>query len=229
MREGTQTGRAFTLRIARENEVPLVLAFHRSYLTEHLWPRTLEQFERLAREECLYVIFEKVGNAEELVGMCYVMDGKEPELNTERLEFGGIYVTEGCRGYGVATALGIIAISNHYAWDPPKGRLIAHVHEANQMPRGMLQEQLGFILVGQEIPPPDIAPASMARNENGEVVGDLFQFESSTLLRFADWIENFSGTIGGKSGESDLFVDLPLIVSSRREAVEALRDLGSSI
>ncbi len=209
--------------------MPLVLAFHTRYLTEHLWPRTLEEFKKLATDECLYVAFESTANGEELVGICFVMGAPEPESpNTERLEFGGVYVTDDCRGYGVASYLGVVAISNHHVWDPPIGRLIAHVHEANLMPRGMLQNQLGFTLVGQEIPPSDKAPHSMARNKDGNVVGDLFQFDPAKLLQFADWIEKFSGTIGGKSGESNLHIDLRAFSDLREEIVEALRSLGEA-
>jgi hypothetical protein len=227
MGEATQKRRSFTFRIAHEDEVPHVLDFHKRYLTEHLWPRTLEEFERVAKDNCLYVAFETMENAEVLVGICYVMHAEDPKrLNTERLEFGGVYVIDGCRGYGVATALGILAISIHHVWDPPGGPLVAHVHEANQLPRGMLQEHLGFVLVDREIPPSGIAPPSMARNQDGNVVGDLFRFDPAELLRFADLIEKFSGTISGKSGESDLYVDLPSVVSHRDEAVQALRDLA---
>jgi GNAT superfamily N-acetyltransferase len=219
--------RSFTFRIAVEDETTLVLNFHQKYLTEHLWPRTLEEFERLAEEECFYVAFETVASDEALVGICYIRHDKEPtQPNTERLEFGGVYVTDSCRGYGVATALGIIALSNHHVWDPPLGRLIAHVHEANDLPRGMLQEQLGFVLVDKETPPPEIAPTSMRRNKDGEVVGDVFQFDPVKLLHFADWIEKFSGTINGKSGESILKVDLPFMTLHRAESIEALRSLA---
>ena len=76
-------------------------------------------------------------------------------------------------------------------------------------------------------PAAEIAPATMARNKEGFVIGDLFQFDRAKLLAFADWIEEFSGTISGKSGDSKLFIDISSINSHRDEAVEALRDLGN--
>jgi hypothetical protein len=157
------------------------------------------------------------------------MHGEEPEPpNLERSEFGGISVADSCRGLGIATALGIVAISNHFAWDPPTGRLIAHVHEANLLPRGLLQNQLGFEQVGQEIPPPEIAPANLARNDDGNVVGDLFEFSRSALDRFADWIEGFAGTLREAAGTSQLEVALPLMAQHRTEAVEALRAIAAA-
>ena len=136
-------------------------------------------------------------------------------------------MTEECRGLGLATALGIIAISNHFVWDPPlRRRLVGHVHEANRLPRGLLIRQLGFVHVGQEIPPAHIAPPSMARNANGDVVGHLFEFRWDTLFRFADWIEAFAGKLEGPGGSSALEVALPLMTRYRRQAVTALRQLG---
>lgn len=221
--------RSFVLRIAVEERAPQLIDFQQKHLTEYLWPRTVEEFERLAESECLFEVIETTGGREDLVGLCYVMHGTEPEdEQTERAEFGGIYVTDSCRGLGIATALGLIAISNLFAWDPPRGRLIAHVHEDNQLPRGMLHHQLGFELVGQECPPPEVAPPSMKRNENGEVVGDVFEFRRSTLDQFADWIESFAEQVDAKAGSSTVRVDLPLMTKQRAEAIVALRDLAGA-
>jgi hypothetical protein len=142
-----------------------------------------------------------------------------------RIEFGGVYVTDTCREFGVASALGIIAISNHHVWDPPVGSLIAHVHEANKLPRGVLK-RLGFVQNGQEIPPNDVVPLSLARNAKDEVIADLFEFQPKTLAEFADWIDDFQGFIHGKAGRSGLVVDLPFIGEYRTNSIEALRDLA---
>jgi GNAT superfamily N-acetyltransferase len=218
--------RSFKIQIAIEDEVKLVLDFHNRYLTEHLWPRTSAEFEDLARKEALYITFDTTGGGRDLVGICYIQNDEEPDKpGVKRVEFGGVYVTDSCRGLGVASALGIVAISNHHVWDPPSGRLIAHVHEANQLPRGMLK-RLGFVQNGQEIPPNDKAPARLARNAMGQVVGDLFEFQPKTLAEFADWIEGFQGSIDGKSGRSGLVIALPFMVTLRANSIEALRDLA---
>jgi len=222
--------RSFVIRQVVDDRVPVALAFHRDHLTEYLWPRTRDEFEALVQEESLYEAVERTGGANDIVGICYVTDGEEPQRpGMPRLEFGGVYVTDECRGLGVAKALGIIAISNAFAWDPPQGRLIGHVHEANPLPRPLM-ERLGFVLVGQEIPPPEVAPPTMARNARGEVVGDLFEFRRETLARFADWIEAFDGRLVAERERvvSQLEVQLPLMVAYRPEALVALRNIASN-
>lgn len=222
-----ETGRSFVIRIAAESRTEAILEFHKKHLTEHLWPRTLKQIKELANDERLYEVVEIRGAEEILVGLCYITQGQEPEPPTaERDEFGGVYTSDDCRGYGIASALGKIAISNHFAWDPPRGRLIAHVHEANELPRRVLQEQLGFVQNGQEIPPAEVVPENMKRNKDGQVVGHLFEFQRKTLLKFADWVENFSGTAEGPAGKSWLRIELPLITTYREAAVTALREQG---
>lgn len=219
--------RSFVVRIVVDDRVPIILNFHRDYLTEYLWPRTRAEFETLAAQECLYEAIERTNGADDVVGVCYIAGGEEPDQpGVPRLEFGGVYITDECRGLGIAKALGIIAISNAFAWDPPRGRLIGHVHEANPLPRPLLKG-LGFVLVGREIPPAEIAPPSMARNANGDVVGDVFEFRRDTLPQFADWIEAFDGRVIGRAGTSTLEAPLPLMTAYRPEALIALRDLAN--
>ena len=221
--------RSFILRVAVEERIAAILAFHEAHLTEHLWPRTEEEFRELAATECLLEMVELDDRAEEeLVGLVYVMTSTEPDEDArERAEFGGIYVADSCRGLGLATALGIVAISTYFVTDPPDGRMVAHVHEFNALPRGVLENHLGFHKVGAEIPPTHIAPKSMKRNGRGEVVGDLFEFEPSELAAFATWIEGFDGIVVGKAGESDLELRLPSLTKYRVATLEALRDLAT--
>ena len=197
--------RSFTLRIAVEARAPVILKFHKDRLTPYLWPRDLDYFRALAEQESIYEVIETTDGADRLVGMCYVTDGDEPDTNTPRFEFGGIYVEEDCRGHGLATALGMVAISSHSAWNyRTDRRLIAHVHEKNNDPRGMLEGPLGFVRNGQEIPPAHLVPKSMERNDDGDVVGHLFEFKRPQLEKFADWIDKFMDEIEGKAGKSDL-------------------------
>ena len=219
--------RSFLIRIADESRTDDILAFHKQHLTEHLWPRTFAEFRELAEEGCLYEALETTSGEEKLVGLCYVKHGEEPlSAATERAEFGGVYVTAACRGWGIAQALGIVAISNHFVWDPPKGRMIAHVHEHNPLPRSLLEKQLGFVRNGEEIPPAAAVPANMKRNAQGQVVGHLFEFQRTTLLKFADWIESFSGFLDSKVGKSKLKIALPSMNQYKTDTLTALRDLG---
>ncbi len=223
------TGRRgpFILRMAPEGDVPLLLDFHKRNLTEYLWPRTAADFERLAWDRCLYEVVQGKGAAPKIVAICYLMHGSEPDSSkAERDEFGGVYVIQDCRGIGLAAALGRAAISNHHVWDPPKRRLVAHVHEANQSPRNLLQDQLGFIPAGHETMPGESAPPTMARNSRGEVVGDLFEFQKPTLRDFADWIEGFTGIIQGKAGRARLSMELDSMASYRKQTLIALRELA---
>lgn len=213
------------MRVAVEERLQAVLDFHTAHLTEHLWPRTAEEFRKLAVNESLLEIVELPNNLatpERIVGMAYVALGSEPDSNDERAEFGGIFVEEACRGLGLAKVLGIVAISNYFVTDPPCGRLIAHVHEFNELPRALLQGSLGFVRQGQEIPPTHIVPATLQRNANGEVVGHLFVFDRTKLEQFAEWIEKFEGKLGGNLLE----FDLPSLTKYRTQTLTVLRALS---
>lgn len=222
--------RTFLIRIVPPSRVEAIHEFYKAFLTEHLWPRTLEELLDLAEKGSLYEAIETTGCPEKLVGICYIKQDKEIRAPcAERSEYGGAFVVDECRGLGLATTLGRVAISNHYAWDPPKGRLVGHVHEANVLPRNMLQQQLGFVRnTGEdEIPPAAIALKNMKRNERGEVVGHLFEFQCEKLLEYAKWLEGFSGTIEGKSGESRLRIDLPALTTYKEDALVALREAAA--
>ena len=223
-----ETFRSFVIRIADETRAPNIFAFHKEYLTEHLWPRTLAEFRELATNGALYEAIETTSGAEDMVGLCYIMHGQEPTPpNAERGEFGGVYVTENCRSLGLASCLGKAAISNHFAWDPPKGRLIAHVHEDNSLPRDLLEKRLGFFRNGEESPPASAVPPSMKRNAGGQVVGHLFEFRRKTLIDFASWIETASEVIETKKG-ARIRISLPSFKEHKTSTVEALRGLGAA-
>ena len=161
--------------------------------------------------------------------MCYVMEGEEPE-GGRRWEFGGVCVSDELRGYGIGSALGVLAISSHYLYEPPhKGeRLIAHVHIDNSLPRHMLEVQLGFVQVGQETPPPEVVPPGLQRNAKGKVVGDLYEFRISTLDKFADWLETFDNRVEGRGGYLTTNLNLQFFQADRATAIQALRELASS-
>ena len=146
---------------ARREDVAAVSEFHRNQATEFIWPRTPDELNQLADEGSLLVARAKDTSTQSecIVGMCYVMEGEEPE-DGRRWEFGGVCVSDEFRGYGIGSILGILAISSHYLYEPPykEERLIAHVHTDNVFPLHMLEEQLGFVQVCQEIPPSEVIP-----------------------------------------------------------------------
>ena len=221
---------------ARSGDVTDVHVFHLSHTTEFMWPRTSLQLEELADQGALLVARgnDVARRREYIVSMCYVMEGEEPE-GGRRWEFGGIYVSDEFRGYGIGSALGTLMISSHYLAEhdePPQigERLIAHVHEYNSDPRPMLEAHLGFVQVGKETPPSDVVPPpSLRRNPNGEVVADLYEFRISTLGKFADWLEIFDGRVKGRNGSLTAILNLSLFSPAYRvEAIELLRQLASS-
>jgi len=222
--------RHFVIDLGPSEEVDAIYDFHAGCVDDFLWPRSPSEFVKLAEDECLYRVLEVRDGRRYLVGICYVKEGRELEApQAMRWEFGGIYISEDCRGLGIPTTLGMVAVSNHLVGDYTRNtvRMIAHVHEFNDKPRGLL-DRLGFKRVGEEIPPDEVAPKSMRRNERGEVVGHLFEFDRKALSGFADWLQSYDGTTRAKDGRvSRLEIALPLADRYRSEAVEALRQMGA--
>jgi len=223
-----------TLSIARARceDVADVHEFHQSQATEFIWPRTRNELDQLADEGALLVVRANDGTAQSefIVGMCYVMEGEEPE-GERRWEFGGVCVSDEYRGYGIGTALGVLAISSHYLYDEPpqKGeRLIAHVHKDNSLPQPMLEAHLGFVRVGQETPPSEVVPPGLRKNSRGEVVGDLYEFRIANLDKFADWLETFGGWVKGRNGYLTTHLNLQFFQLGRANAIQTLRQLATS-
>lgn len=206
--------------------------FHKGKLTEYLFPRSEEDFRRLADDESLYAAFDTDAD-NKMIGVALVDEATELDGKTRRWEFGGVFVEEEYRQYGVGTALGVISISNHLVWNATgdEARLISHVHEFNPLPRRMMTEHLGFVQDGEESPPFE-PPASMKRNADGKVVGHLFVFQNHELARFADFIERWYGTrvILGKGGvESRADIQLPGFNDSMlQRTLATLRDLAAN-
>lgn len=216
---------------ARNEDVAAVSEFHRSQSTEFIWPRTPDKLKELADDGSLFIVHadDIVKRGKYIIGMCYLMEGEEPE-GGPRWEFGGVYVSDEFRGYGIGTALGVTAISSHYLYNPPPKdeRLIAHVHVDNISPRNMLATRLGFVLVGQETPPSEVVPPGLRRNLNGEVVGDLYEFKIPILDKFADYIEAFDGRLEGKKGYLITHLNLQYIRADRANSIKSLREYASS-
>lgn len=217
---------------ARSEDVAVVSEFHNSQANEFIWPRTSDELRELTDEGSLFVVYadDTIKRTKYIIGMCYLKEDEEPEGKGRRWEFGGVFISDEFRGYGIGTALGVIAISSHFLYEPPlkRERLIAHVHEDNTLPRNMLEKQLGFVFVNQEIPPSNEVPEGLRRNSKGEVVGDLYEFKIPTLSKFADWLEAFGGRVEGSKGYLMTHLNLQFIQSDRSTAIEALKQYASS-
>jgi len=206
------TVQALTISHAKAKDLTAVLAFHQARTDEYLWPRDYEYFANLIEDRQVFVIKEGFT----VVGMGYLVN------EGDRWEFGGVYVEERLRARGVASALAYVVISTLYLTDEPN-ELIAHVHEFNQAPRGAL-ERLGFENTGTQERPPIEPPKSIRRNDNGEVVGDLFRFKRSSLTAFADWLDGFDGTLRGKDGVETPLTILANVWTQRTTLIPALRE-----
>lgn len=222
-----------TIARARCEDVTEVHKFHQSQATEFIWPRTVSDLRGLADDGSLIIAFTTniTAISKQIIGMCYVMKGDEPEGDLAgklRWEFGGVCVSNNLRGYGLGSAISTIAISSHCVLELPQNgaRLIAHVHEDNDLPRRMLEKQLGFIQRGQEIPPSEIVPSTLRRNAEGNVVGDLYVFQAPTLSKFADWLEAMGGKITGKMGDMATDINISLFKDDFDSTIIALRDLA---
>jgi RimJ/RimL family protein N-acetyltransferase len=210
--------RALTISHAKKADLAAVFAFHlrRAQESEYLWPRDYSQFSDLVEGRQVFIV--KDGAA--VVGLAYLANEIDQEW-----EFGGVFVEDELRGLGVAAALGRVAISTLFLTDQPE-TLIAHVHEFNNAPRNLLEDQLGFNPTDEQLVAPPEAPENMKRNTDGDVVGDIFRFEPAHLADFADWFEGFEGTLSGRGGEALLTLNVD-IWKNRGVLISALRDRAS--
>lgn len=136
----------------------------------------------------------------ELVGLVYAIldDSGTPA----KWEIGGLTVDPNYQGCGLGNVLATFALAHVLTMQSPWAAgqvVVAHVHEANQSPRGIFS-RLAFRLNDQITLPKEFAPASMKRNADGDVVGDELWFEKAgipALLMGLEW--GLTGTL--KNGD----------------------------
>lgn len=224
--------RRFSIRVVSVNLVQEVQNFYSDVGDEHLWPRSREELLALARDGALFCCQEVMEDAvppesrTHIVGACYVKAGDaDAELDISAYEFGGVCVSDNVRGLGVGTFVSTVAIATVVAQTHMRERtLIAHVHELNPLPRGLLR-RLGFAPTGKQVSAPD-APTSMRRNPDGMVIGDEFRFEQHAFAVIADVVEEFDGRLDGKGGNSVASVEINQWNEHRSDIAEALRALA---
>ncbi|HEX4337726.1 MAG TPA: hypothetical protein VH062_17550 [Polyangiaceae bacterium] len=201
-------------------EAERVCDFHRANAGEFLLPRSLAEVRHLVEQESLHIAV--AGDDERIVALCYV---KQEERDAE---FGGIFVHDDVRQLCLADAMGKVAISTHLLTTPLESgtRLIAHVHEANDRPRNLLG-RLGFKDTGVKDPlPSHIAPASMRKNAEGRVVGDVFEFDFAKCSDFADWLETRPTLVTGPRGSAALHIRSSALETFGPDAFTALRGIA---
>lgn len=183
----------FTITPIDIPDVDVALEFYAAHPDHHLWPRTRGEIESFARAQALYVAHRgkgRIAAASDIVGACYLKAFGPDDVPAREQELGGIFVLPELQGNGIAKALtsatmAIVVAQSEDRLTP----IIAHVHELNDAPRGLLGK-LGFVRnpAKDEIVPPNIAPASMRRNADGHVVGHLFEFQRERLRDLAGWV-----------------------------------------
>lgn len=176
-------------------------AFHESSKDEHIWPRSESEIQKFCVDGELFAV--RHGSSGEIVGLCYV------HLEGAEFEFGGLTVSETIRGLHLGSVLTNFAIAHTIANQRPwtyGQELIAHVHEANQMPRNVLK-RAGFEHTGTVTIPAGDAPASMKRNARGEIVGDKFLFPREKVRDLSKWFDAFEGTV--TEGKAQAVFEIP--------------------
>lgn len=178
--------------------------FYRSFSTEFLWPRTLEEIEQMAEDGQMFAAAEN----DDVLACCYM----KPAEHGDEYEFGGILVHERGRERKIGSTLGRVALAVISSMATPS-EIIAHVHEENPLPRPLL-ERLGFVATGHKDGPP-VAPPGMKRNAEGKVVGDVYRFEFVRFTALADWLDAFS----------DEVASTPAAIPAIRDRVAVASDL----
>ncbi len=197
--------------------------FHQSISStnEHIWPRTEEQISEFAERGELFGVRRL--STGEFAGLCYsTLEGVEWEI-------GGLTVTEKNRHLHLGTMLVRFALAHTIATSRPwhyQQQIIAHVHEDNQNPRNLLR-RIGFEFLEKVTIPGDQAPASMKRDENGNLSGDKFRFPQAGVAQLSAWFDNeFAGMLADGKTPAEFEIPpggLETLKEALREAVADLR------
>lgn len=152
----------------------------------HLWARSESQIRKLIKHGCLYGAW--LGEDRQLVGLCYALLNEKEQT----WEIGGLSVDKSVGGRGIGTILVRFALAHTIVYEQPwvyGQEVIAHVHEANEEPRGIL-EKSGFEF-SRLIPVPEEAnpPSWMRRNAEGKIIGHEFKYPPRNVKALSDWFD----------------------------------------
>lgn len=192
--------------------------FHKQIASSnaHIWPRDEHQIEEMAREGSLFGLW--CGGS--IVGLVYARLDEE----SSSWEIGGLTIDKGSQRRGFGTLLVRFALAHTLAFQQPwqNGQeIVAHVHEANDEPRRLLAN-LGFIRSRSVTVPATAAPASMRRDEHGNVVGDEFTFSRDGAASLARWFREEFDAVAHKES---LVVDLGKVsLDNLRAALDELAE-----
>jgi len=186
----SSTLRTLEIKLCSRGDENRLFKFHANNWTEFIFFRNTAFFKKLIADNCIFEVIENASTEQErIVGICYICNQKEQCEKNDRHEFGGLFILPEFQKTGLAQALCTIALTHYFVNDPPKGRIISHIHEENNEPRGLFENRLKFKYIGFEIMPDQVAKISrMKLNADGKLVGDLFKFSSEKF-------ENLPGTL----------------------------------
>lgn len=182
--------------------------FHKSIadVNQHIWPRNESEIQAFADDGELFGIVNQESGS--FVGVCYA----HLDESSNEFEIGGLAVSDEHRQLHLGTFLVRFVLAHVITTQLPfhnGQRLIAHVHDENNKPRNLMK-LLGFRFVKKVSIPGDVAPATMKRDEYGNVSGDQLEFELSAVPGLYEWFENsFTGLLDdGRSGAEFNYGDL---------------------
>lgn len=203
------------------SEAATAYAFHHSLAStnSHIWPRTEEQLKKFAEEGELFGV--RKSRTGELLALCYAT----LDENSKGYEIGGLTVAPSFQRLGIATVLVSFALAHVLVWDQPwtlGQRIIAHVHESNSNPRKLL-EGMGFQKAGT-VTAPDTAPATMKRNPEGKVVGDVYVFPHAASRGLSDWFNRFQELLSDEKTGAHI-VDLQELRATLRAIADQFEKL----
>jgi GNAT superfamily N-acetyltransferase len=152
----------------------------------YLWARTEVEIKALISDGSLFGVW--CGKDRQLVALCYSTLA-ENELTWE---IGGLAVDDTVKNRGIGTILLQFTLAHTVVYQQPWNngqKVIAHVHEVNDDPRGIIEKR-GFRFVKRfEVPESANPPKWMKRNVEGKVVGDEFEFPPEALQGLIGWFD----------------------------------------
>lgn len=190
----------------------------------HIWPRTKKDIFDFCENGALFGARRKIDEA--LVAICYVAFDKKENA----WEVGGLTVEKEVQNLGIGTVLVKMAIAHTLVLDHSSEhqdrKIIAHVHEANEEPRKLL-EKMGFKLTGKVKIPASAAPPTMKRNADGTITGDAFELSIAGVKAICIWLDTeFDGSIGKGKAEAHLNFGPG---TNQKDIVEALTEVISDL
>jgi hypothetical protein len=162
----------------------------------HMMPRSEGEIQEFANRGELFGVRNAESGA--LVAMAYAT----LEEKNREWEFGGLIVGNDIQKLGIATTLVGFTLCSLIANERPwhyGDAIITHIHEDNPRPRNLLSGW-GFQPIegpeGKTTLKGEMAPPSMKRNAEGDVVGDKFRLPRAAVRKLATWINTeFEGVL----------------------------------